>query len=88
MNEVDNYILSVINARRGNLSHTFQKQFVADIIHKDILSVDWSGIYTRVQRTVHHPYILMESETSFTIYYVQTPQHMRNPITSDVNYII
>jgi hypothetical protein len=88
MNNVDNYILSVINGRRDKLSHTFQKQFIADIVHKDILSVDWSEIYTRIQRTVYHPYILMESDTSFTVYYVQTPHHVRNPVTSDVNYII
>jgi hypothetical protein len=88
MNEVDNYILSVINAQRGKLSHTFEKQHIANLIQKDISSVGWSEIYTRIQRIVHHSYILMESETSFTVYYVQTPQHVRNAIMSDVNYII
>ena len=92
MNAVDNYILSVVNGRAGKVSHTFEKQVIADLLQRAVDIVDWNELYARVSWSVTRPYILMESDTSFTIYYVQTPRQVTTVneinMTGNVNYII
>ena len=92
MNNVDNYILSIVNGRAGKLSYTFEKQIIADMLQRTVNTVDWAEMYARVSWSVTRPYILMESESSFTIYYVQSPRHVTavNEMNSNgnVNYII
>ena len=92
MNAVDNYILSIVNGRAGKVSHTFEKQVIADLLQRAVDIVDWNELYARVSWSVTCPYILMESDTSFTIYYVQTPRQVTTVneinMTGNVNYII
>ncbi len=92
MNAVDNYILSTVNGRPGKVSHMFEKQVIADLLQRAVDIVDWNELYVRVSRLVTRPYIVMESETAFTIYYVYMPRQVAtvNEINmpGNVNYII
>ncbi len=92
MNAVDNYILSIVNGRAGKVSHTFEKQIIADMLQRTVDTMDWAEMYARVSWSVTRPYILMESESSFTVYYVQSPRHVTTVnevnMNGNVNYII
>jgi len=62
------------------------------MLQRTVNTVDWAEMYARVSWSVTRPYILMESESSFTIYYVQSPRNVTTVndvyMNGNVNYII
>ena len=92
MEQIDNYMHSVlnVNTQSGHYSHTFDKTAIATILNRAMDAVTWTDIYARLSQYITRSYILMETQTAFTVYYVQVPNRPvhRHLSQGGVNYII
>ncbi len=92
MEQIDNYMHSVLNmnTQSGHYSHTFDKTAIATILNCAMDAVNWFDVYDRLSQYITRSYILMETQTAFTVYYVHVPNRPvhRHLSQGGVNYII